>query len=214
VGKLFFDIETLPAPEEKRSVIKEIYDRQKVKKEQLGQEFNQTFDQYFQSTALTGAFGRLLCIGYAIDNQPVEILTGSERDQLKAFWELARVHKPLIGHNIMDFDIPFLKQRSIVTGIKSEFLSLARYKNFPLFDTKYEWDGWGKPSGWASLDTIAHALDLPSSKGAIDGSKVAEFYEKGKIEEIYNYCKADVELTRKIYCRLTFTDFDQQTTLI
>ena len=66
-----------------------------------------------------------------------------------------------------------------------------------------EWSKWESHN--ISLDTLAKALGLKSSKdGAINGSNVAKAYEEGRLKEIYDYCERDVELTRKIYNRLTF----------
>ena len=42
--------------------------------------------------------------------------------------------------------------------------------------------------------------------GEITGKNVAKAFEDGRIKEICEYCEKDVELTRKIYNRLTFSD--------
>ena len=109
----------------------------------------------------------------------------------------------------MDFDLRFIFKRSIVNGIKPVSkhlnLSFARYKSFPIFDTMREWEKWS--NSYISLDTLAKVLGLESSKdGGIDGSQVYDFYLAGKHDEIYEYCKRDVELTRKVYRRMRFLD--------
>jgi predicted PolB exonuclease-like 3'-5' exonuclease len=67
----------------------------------------------------------------------------------------------------------------------------------------HEWTKW---SGRISMDELAHALGLESSKKNIDGSQVFEYYQKGKLKEICDYCKEDVRVTRQIYHRLNFED--------
>ena len=45
----------------------------------------------------------------------------------------------------------------------------------------------------------------PSPKEHLDGSKVYPYYRAGKIAEIVEYCKRDVDSVRQVYRRLTFT---------
>jgi len=42
------------------------------------------------------------------------------------------------------------------------------------------------------------------SKENLDGSKVYPYYRAGKLAEIYEYCKRDVDTARQVYRRLTF----------
>ena len=56
----------------------------------------------------------------------------------------------------------------------------------------------------ASLDTLSKALSIPSPKESLDGSKVYPYYRAGKLAEIVEYCKRDVDSTRQVYRRLTF----------
>ena len=41
-------------------------------------------------------------------------------------------------------------------------------------------------------------------KETLDGSKVYPYYRAGKLAEIYEYCKRDVDTARQVYRRLTF----------
>lgn len=205
--KLFFDIETLPAAENDRELVVEIALKKesakgiKVKKNKKYKEF------LFRQSAISGDFGQILCIGYAINESEVEIIHGKEVDILTAWWQLANKADLFIGHNIMDFDLRFIFKRSIINKIKPCAkhlnLSFARYRNYPIFDTMREWEKWS-PS-FIKLDTLARILNLPSSKeDGIDGSQVYDFYLKGEFEKIYEYCKKDVVLTRQVYKRMVF----------
>jgi predicted PolB exonuclease-like 3'-5' exonuclease len=54
-----------------------------------------------------------------------------------------------------------------------------------------------------SLDDLAWALGIESSKTAeVEGSKVFELYQAGRLELIREYNLNDVRLTRKIYERM------------
>ncbi len=65
--------------------------------------------------------------------------------------------------------------------------------------------GWEGYNGRASLDSMCKALGLDGKPGDIDGSKVWDFVEAGKYQEVMDYNKWDVEQGRKVYKRLTFT---------
>ena len=45
----------------------------------------------------------------------------------------------------------------------------------------------------------------PLSKENLDGSKVYPYYRAGKLTEIIEYRKRDVDTVRQVYRRLTFT---------
>ena len=85
-------------------------------------------------------------------------------------------------------------------------LSFARYRNDPIYDIMWEWRKWGKDPT-ISLDDLAKALGIASSKGGeIEGKNVWEAYQKGRIAEICDYCKKDVEVTRAIYRKMVFAE--------
>lgn len=196
--KLFFDIETLPTEEKNYKKLKAIYDRKLKKGSKLG-----SFEEFIESTNFDGTWGRVLCIGYAIDDGPVQCLVGEEKEMIKNFWEIARSVNLFIGFNAIDFDLRFLVQRSMLLGVKPVDISFERYSSSPVYDVMWEWTRWS--SGYKiSLDDLAKAFDMPSSKGELDGSRVHEYYKKGKIKEITEYCGADVDLTRKIYKKMIF----------
>ena len=206
---LFFDIETIPAPEELKDIAVKAALKKMAKKNIIQEADEQDLEKLYRETSISGDFGRIFCIGYALNNNPVEIIKGEESDILKKWWEVANNASCFIGHNIMDFDLRFIFKRSIVYRIKPAArhlnLSFARYRNFPIYDTMREWEKWN--SSYVSLDTLAKILGLESSKdGGIDGSQVYDFFLQGKFDEIYQYCKRDVELTRKVYKRMVFED--------
>jgi hypothetical protein len=54
-----------------------------------------------------------------------------------------------------------------------------------------------------SLDDVAWALGIESSKTAdVEGSKVFDLYQAGKLDLIREYNLNDVRVTRKIYERM------------
>lgn len=205
--RMFLDIETIPAPGSDLVKLKDLYESKKKKYEAREQKYSKKFQDFVEETNFSGSFGQILCLAYAINDEEVKILTGKEVNILKEFWQLAKNVDVFIGHNVMDFDLKFILQRSVIFQIKpTKELSFARYRSYPIYDTLREWQHWGGGNGLDSLDALAKALDLPTSKKGIDGSMVYKFYQADKLEEIYTYCKADVTLTRKVYKRMVFED--------
>lgn len=181
----------------------------------------QTEDKLLK-TALNGDFGRILCIGYIDENRDGQVASGvigwnnktnkfikTEREILTEFWQMMKGFNPnydrIVGHNIYDFDLRFILKRSRLHQVKPTVnFSFARYRNQPIYDTMYEWECWSFGNK-ISLDRLAQVFSLPSSKSdEIDGSRVHEFFQKGKHREIRDYCLKDVELTREIYRRMIF----------
>jgi 3'-5' exonuclease len=222
IRKLFFDIETLPAPEGSIRALRHLYERKISKIAQDAEKIPETFEEFFNKSSFDGAYGRICCIGYALDDSPVEVFVGpeNEKELVRKFWQISGRADLFVGHNIRDFDLPFIIQRSMVLGVKpswkrflepgkkpweiEKFLDLARYKSAPIFDTMWEWSHWIDKWSNKSIEHIALALDIPTPKEGIDGSQVAEFYKAGKINEISEYCKRDVETVRDIYKKMSF----------
>jgi DNA polymerase elongation subunit (family B) len=202
--KLFLDIETLPAPGDKIEIIKQLWEESRKKNgSAISKGFND-FDTFFRNTSFQGEFGRIFCIGYAVDSEPASSLDGDEKEILRKFWSLAKNATLFIGHNVMDFDLKFIYKRSIILGVQpSKDLSFARYRSNPIFDTMCEWEKWGGKGVGLHRLCLALGLTSPKEKG-IDGSKVYDYFLAGKGSEIIEYCKRDVEATRKVYKRMIF----------
>jgi predicted PolB exonuclease-like 3'-5' exonuclease len=192
-----FDLETLPAGPDLIPLLQELYAKSERKI---------SFEDYHRGTSLNANFGSIFCIGYAIDDQPAQVLTGDEPDLLRQFWQISADTAQLIGHHIIEFDLPFLVKRSRLHGLvpSHDFdwpAIRAGQQRDRIFDTKREWECWAGGSG-AGLDTLAKLFGLPTSKQGIDGSQVYSFWQAGRHQEIYDYCARDVELTRRIAQRL------------
>ena len=163
--------------------------------------------ELLKKLSLSAVTAKIICICYAVEPPvgcEVQALQGEEAEIINAFWKLAADCNLFVGHNILDFDLRFIYQRSIIHQIKpSRDLPFARFRNAPIYDTMQEWSKWGREH--ASLDSLSKVLGIPSPKENLDGSKVYPFYRAGKLPEIIEYCKRDVESVRQVYKRLTFT---------
>ena len=203
---MFLDIETLPADGDKIETLKMFWEDARRKSSVPTKKGENEFQQFFENTSFQGEFGRILCICYGIDDGEIQCLSGDEKNILTKFWAVAKDVDTFVGHNIMEFDLRFIYKRSVIHRIRpSRQLNFARYRSDPIFDTMKEWEKWGAMG--ISLHKLTICLGIASPKEAgIDGSKVYKYYLDGKSEEIYKYCKRDVEATRAVYKRMTFSE--------
>ncbi|HEX8069221.1 MAG TPA: ribonuclease H-like domain-containing protein [Pyrinomonadaceae bacterium] len=221
--RIFIDIETLPPGEDARRLLEggplcrfheDGFRRAGTAPPSL--------EERFRRLALCGEHGRVLAVG-VIDERDGQIVCrgvlGREREtlrfhldearSLRAFWRFMSGFDPrrdtIVGHNVLDFDLPFLYKRSIIHSVPpSVRLSFARYRSQPVYDTMWEWVRWSRER--VSLDRLARALGLRSSKAdGIDGAHVYDLFRAGSHEEIADYCIRDVELVRSIYYRMEFS---------
>ena len=205
--KLFLDIETIPCDEKDKDKFIEVLKSKKANGKKDA-------EQIWADMGLDGTFGRIFCIAYIKDNgvtQEKDIISGDEKEVLQKFWEVARDVALFIGHNVMDFDLPFIYQRSTILGVKpSQTLIFARYRNEPIFDTMREWTKWDMKKS-VKLDTLARVFGYPTSKDSMDGSMVWQAYRDGKLDEICKYCMKDVELNRQVYYRMIYQELPENT---
>lgn len=207
--RLFFDIETLPCSEENKEKFLEVLRGKNGNSEK-------TDEELYSNMSFDGAFGRICCIGYIKENDTgiisQGVLSGSEKEILEKFWELATGVSQFIGHNIYEFDLPFIYKRSLINSVRPRFdISFARYRNTPIYDTMREWDLWGDPRRSVSLDLLAKVFGLRTSKDEMDGSMVWPYYQEGRLQEIYKYCMKDVVLSREVYYKMTCRDLPKDT---
>jgi hypothetical protein len=108
----------------------------------------------------------------------------------------------IVGHNIIGFDLPFIFQRCLANNIAAKpFVNLGEYNVRGVFDTMRGW--WLGGRQRVGLDDMAWALGFESSKTSeVEGSKVFELYQAGRLAEIREYNLNDVRVTRKAYERM------------
>lgn len=108
------------------------------------------------------------------------------------------------GHNIKEFDIPFICRRLIINSIAiPPFLDFQNMKPWEtnMVDTFQYWR-FGDYKQYTSLKLLAAALGIPSPKDDIDGSMVSEVYWKERnLPRIVTYCQKDVVTTANIILR-------------
>ena len=222
MANIYFDIETLPSDDP--AIIADIAAGIKppgnLKKAETIEAWERDEKpgavlEAVRKTALDGTFGRICCIGFAVNDDAADVRYGDEAETITAFFawliDAARISDYterqsaiFIGHNILSFDLRFLWQRCVVNGIRPPaFIPFnAKPWDGKVFDTMTAWNPAREKS--ISLDKLCRALGVPSSKGDLDGSKVAEYWQAGKHQEVAAYCMADVEAVRQCHKRMVF----------
>ncbi len=193
---------------------------EKVKRQLTESETAATF--YGKRAAVMAEFGRIVCIGIGqcsvekdLNVTTMLFCDSNEKQLLKNF--LAALNQlPLkqwrfAGHNIREFDIPFICRRLLIHGLPiPDCINLQGVKPWenPLIDTFQYWR-FGDYKHFTSLALLAKTLGLPNAKEDMDGSMVgALFWEKDPIQQALNmqriaaYCQKDVWTTAQIVYRL------------
>jgi len=109
-----------------------------------------------------------------------------------------------VGHNIKKFDLQILFVKSIKYNLPllGELVHPARlrFNNGKSYDIMEVWGG-ADTQNYVSLDTVANTIGIQGKKG-MDGSMVYPKFKEGKIDEIIQYQKDDVILTRAVFKRM------------
>ncbi len=183
------------------------------------EEQNNPAISFTQKAGIYAEFGKIvsICLGF-IEEQPngyqvrlKAVSDNNEQTLLKNFsdiiLQMEAQHKDVIfcGHNIKEFDLPYICRRMLVHGMDlPTSLQLSGKKPWEILheDTLELWR-FGDYKHYISLDLLATCLGVASSKTDMDGSMVGEAYWKeNQLERITNYCLADVYTTTMVYMKL------------
>jgi len=215
---LFIDIETVPAFAEfgeMNESWQELWE-EKVKRTLPENETAAGF--YAQRAGVMAEFSKIICISIGFcktENGELQLRVKSfyndvESELLSAFLstlkQLGTAKKPwsFCGHNIREFDIPFICRRLLINGLPLP--AILDFQNMKPWETNvvdtFQYWRFGDYKNFTSLKLLATALGVPSSKDDIDGSQVAAVYWKEKnLERIVAYCEKDVVTTANIVMR-------------
>lgn len=193
-----------------------------VRKQSILDAAHAAAEDSYRSQSFNGGRGQIAVIGFAInDAEPITIYREdydkpeAERVVLHEFYGAirdlladARGKLPnFVGHNVTEFDLRFIKQRSIVLGIEPP--AAIPFDEKPWSDRVYDtMSAWGGFKNRTKLSELVEIFNL-QAKGDeigedIDGSKVWDFVRNGRISDVAKYCAGDVIRTRELHKRFTF----------
>jgi uncharacterized protein YprB with RNaseH-like and TPR domain len=217
---LFIDIETVSISatyEELSEKMKALWDK---KSQLLDKEQTNTAASYIEKAGIYAEFGKIICIGLGYftmveDNYHLKVKSiygHDEKSILLAFKEVCdtffkRSEKQFCGHNIREFDIPYLCRRAIIQQVPMptilEELQAKKPWENPMLDTMQYWK-FGEYKHFTSVDLLATILGIESPKGDIDGSDVGQVYWQEKnLERIVRYCNKDIVTVAQLWLRLS-----------
>lgn len=207
---VYIDIETVPQFKDLTGASKE-YQLQWAKF--ASKRFSAELAQYdYQGkAALYAEWGKVACvsIGFWNPKNPNEFRKQSfcYENEAQILRELSlRSEDTLCGHNIKEFDVPFLARRMLINDMADEVPAQLRVADKKPWDVQLidTMDLWGMTQ-WRhniSLELACFVLGIESPKTDMDGSKVAECYWNGEFDKIASYCENDIyaeaQLHRKI----------------
>lgn len=119
----------------------------------------------------------------------------TEADILASFWNAAEECGPLIGFNVLHFDLPVIFVRSMLLGVKpSRKVDLTPWKGdvVDLMQARYPKGGQRKLKDLARI----YGFDIPA--GDCDGSDVDRLWRE-EPAQLAEYVKSDVHITRRLH---------------
>ncbi|MBU3744981.1 MAG: 3'-5' exonuclease [Sediminibacterium sp.] len=177
-------------------------------------------DLYKKRAGIWAEFGKIVCIVagvFSMEETGKELLhlvsfDAKEEVQIlrdfSLFCEKSYSVRPglrLAGHNIREFDIPFIGRRMLINGLPlPQAFQIQDKKPWELMqlDTLQFWK-WGDYKNYVSLHLLASVLQIPSSKTGITGSQVQDvYYREGNLGAIVDYCRQDVVATTRVIQKL------------
>ena len=212
------DIETVPAWPDFVTMPDELKELYLKKSTRLKQEGETEEEQFFNHAGIYAEFGKVICIVLGIFRKEkngyvfrMKTISGDdERNVLMEFSELLGKHYntadrfQFCGHNIREFDIPYLSRRYLVNRLPlPALLDISGKKPWEvnMIDTLQLWR-FGDVKHYTSLKLLALILGIDSPKDDIEGKDVGRVYWKEKdLPRIIQYCRRDVVTVAQLILR-------------
>ncbi len=215
---MFIDIETVSTVAtyaELSNPLQELW----IKKSKLLIKDSEDYALTFEKNAgIYAEFGKIVCIsmGYFTgdDLQQFKVKKFASHNETEILTKVFDVFNKffldntfmLSGHNIKEFDVPYICRRALIIGIELPFFfkdmqNRKPWEN-PLLDTLHLWR-FGDFKHYTSLNLLAAVFGIPTPKDDIDGSQVGEVYWKeNDLERVATYCSKDVLTVAQIVLKM------------
>lgn len=214
---IFIDIETVPqwpSHELMPAAMKELW----AAKHAFLKHENETAEAgYLNRAGVFAEFAKIVCIsvGYFHPGEPahtfrIKSFAGDDEKKVLADFSLLlnkkfsfdRFH--FCGHNIREFDIPFICRRLLIHQLTlPDLLDVAGKRPWEMqhIDTLQLWK-FGDYKHYTSLKLIAEVLGIPTPKNDIEGKDVCRVYWSEKnLPRIVEYCQRDVVTVARLLLR-------------
>jgi DNA polymerase elongation subunit (family B) len=218
---LFFDIETVSSHKSFSEMSETMQALWQVKANAFTRSFDepmnleQVSEFYEKKAAIFAEFGKVICISVARfaeeeSQLKLNVKSFAGDDEIAVLNDFSQMlnkrfnkdeHR-ICGHNIKEFDIPYLCRRMSVHKLPfPRLLNMSGKKPWENahIDTMQYWK-FGDVKHYTSLNLLAAILGIASPKDDIDGSKVGEVYWKDSdLPRIAEYCQKDAITVAQMY---------------
>jgi 3'-5' exonuclease len=216
---LLIDIETVPLYKNYQQLNEKLQRLWDKKSLTLDKDNLNTAATFSEKAGIYAEFGKIVCIGLGYfvktnTHYSLKVKTLAGHDEKKLLEDFRQVcnkffkhpEKQFCGHNIREFDIPYICRRLFINQIRLPeiLMDLQNKKPWenPMLDTLQFWK-FGEYKNFTSVDLLSTILDIESPKDDIDGSEVANVYWKeNDLDRIVRYCNKDVVTVAQILMRL------------
>lgn len=176
---------------------------------------------YHDRAAILAEFGKIVCISVGFltmeesGNYGMRVKSFADKDELTILTSFAamieetfsnRQLMALCGHNVREFDLPYIGRRMLIQGMPLpkplELQDKRPWEIKHVLDTLDFWK-FGDYKHFTSLDLLSAVFDVPSPKEDMDGSQVGDTYwVEDDLEKIRVYCERDVWVTAAVFLRM------------
>jgi hypothetical protein len=148
-------------------------------------------DKVWHKTAVDPFLCRPLCMGFATNNEPIQIVVVGDVNDPTPILDAALEHGDELWCSHGAFDLEVLT----VAALRTKHPLLERLPGGPTDRWASKWVNTqtGFSERFLSLATIARVLGMQKTAS---GADVLDMYLEGKIEEIIRYCVQDVNILR------------------
>jgi uncharacterized protein YprB with RNaseH-like and TPR domain len=143
---------------------------------------------------------RIVAIGLRYKGNDMVFNSNDEKEMLEKFWlawkSLKRNNKlmPIVGFNIVSFDIPFIVARSFINNV-----TISEFTLKEIVDIREKLNAYRYGHTRGKLKEYAELIGLEILD--VDGSDVLDLCINNEKEKLKEYLKKDLEITEKIYER-------------
>lgn len=222
---MFLDIETVPQKADISEISEDLAhlweEKYHLIQKRMPEKYSDetTAAEAFENSAgIYAEFGKIVCIsvgfvhlrGLEMHFRTKSFAGDDEKAILNDFAQLIAKfcttnEHTLCGHNIKEFDIPYICRRMVINGIAlPSILKISGKKPWEItfIDTLELWK-FGDYKNYTSLKLLTAVFGIPTPKDDIDGSQVANVYYKEKnVKRISTYCQKDVVATAQVFLRM------------
>ena len=166
-------------------------------------------EEAFARGGLSPVTGKIVCIGLVSDTHEQVFCSDDENEVIRLAYEwIGTLGEPItmVGHAIQSFDLPYLRCRSIVHGLRPPLPVAKAWRAKPwdvdaVGDTMTLWNA--DRDKRISLDKLCRLLGIPSPKAdGINGSDVYGLYKAGEWQQLGDYCLRDCRAALAAYKRI------------